>query len=756
MENIVNSLFADYLPRRQQEPVGVADPRQQTMLTNQMLTPVMNKPVKPSQKVPVFPSVGGIGGGTVPTQPPAAPVSDQTLTPVMPKPTPPTEEAPEFASVGGIGGGVVPTAEETPAPFVFDPSTIDTGGFDLTNLGLFQEGGIADDVFKGLDITQRDEINPDAWVDIFNDYSSFLGGVQSGDTTKKVNRRDDIYNNYFKQAGGTYQGDPAALRASVGLSDAFSVYDNPEGQVTSESVQGAYQALTSGASPVEALSAYYGFDFQPAVNEGSNYSNAHKYGVTSETMSEFQSLIEPILQKSIPYIQATQGLEYTDALEYAYTHDPMINALYQSYGVDLYRQTKDGSTYIYDPIAGQEIRTLEVKDAKFKDFLPAIALTVATAGIGSAIGGAIANSSLGAALGTAGSNALGSAVAGIGTAAASGARGSDLVTAGVLSGLGGYAKGLGEVAKGAAAGSQAAIDAAAKADIFNNISKVANAADAIADKNYFKLLNMGLEAGGFDSFNTLTANKLNDLGGADGTLLGLNVDQLAPAVNEFAKDILKGKDVDKALLGAVGEYIKQGGALDNFKLGDFKFPDFDFNTPDGIKGIEDFVKDNWSSLKKSPFVQGLREVGRDVDDNVIQPLIDPLKGLDKKIDDLIQTPDNIKSIEDILKKVPQQVDDLIDTPDPIKNIEDTIKNLPETIDDLVDTPDWVKGIEDWFKGLEFPDININMPNLQIPQQQMGTANLMGDFAMSDIDAGIESVTPSELFAQKDYLAGLLD
>jgi hypothetical protein len=45
--NIVDSLFADYLPRKQQAPVGVADPRQQTMLTNQMLTPVMNKPVTP-------------------------------------------------------------------------------------------------------------------------------------------------------------------------------------------------------------------------------------------------------------------------------------------------------------------------------------------------------------------------------------------------------------------------------------------------------------------------------------------------------------------------------------------------------------------------------------------------------------------------------------------------------------------------------------------------------------------------------------
>jgi predicted nucleic acid-binding Zn-ribbon protein len=399
VENIVNSLFGDYLPRRQQEPMRVADPRQQTMLTNQMLTPVMNKPVMPSREVPVFPSIGGIGGGFIPAQPPAAPVSDQTLTPVMPKPTPPTEEAPVFPSVGGIGGGVVPTAEETTEPVAYNPSNInlaainniDTGGFDITDLGLFQEGGIADDVFKGLDITQRDEVNPDAWVDIFNDYSSFLGGVQSGDTTKKVNRRDDIYNDWQKQnIKGKYSGDLSALRAAIGLSDAFSVYDTAGSTITNESLEGAYKTLTSGESFQKVLADYYGFDFQPATNEGANYTNAAKYGTNAQKMQEFQSLVEPILQKSIPYIQATQGLNYTDALEYAYTHDPMLNALYQSYGVDLYRQTKDGSTYIYDPIAGQEIRTLEVKDAKFKDYLPAIAaIGLAFTGIPTALGTAL-------------------------------------------------------------------------------------------------------------------------------------------------------------------------------------------------------------------------------------------------------------------------------------------------------------------------------------------------------------------------------
>ena len=450
MVQIVNSLFADYLPRRQQTPVGVVDPRQQTMLTNQTLTPVMDKPVMPFQEVPVFPSVGGIGGGTVPTQPPAAPVSDQTLTPVMPKPTAPTEEAPEFASVGGIGGGVVPTEEETTEPVAYDPSNInlgalddiDTGDFSLGDLGVFEDPDAVDVIVPGSGITRTPTTNPDAWVDVFNDYANFLGGVAGGNTDDKVNRRDNIYNDYYNEnkAADRYLGDPSALRAAVGLSDAFSVYDTAGSTITNESLQGAYQALSSGTDPAEALSAYYGFEVQPTTNEGANYTNAAKYGTDAQRMQEFQSLAEPILQKSLPYIQATQGLSYTDALEYAYTHDPMLAALYQSYGVDLFRQTDDGSTYIYDPIAGQEIRTLEVKDASFKDVFPSLVkagiVGLATAGIGSALGGAIANSSLGATLGTAGSNAVGSAiVSGVQTAATGGDVGdvlTSMATAGAL------------------------------------------------------------------------------------------------------------------------------------------------------------------------------------------------------------------------------------------------------------------------------------------------------------------------------------
>jgi predicted nucleic acid-binding Zn-ribbon protein len=411
-------------------------------VSDQTLTPVIPKPTPPTRDVPLFPSVGGIGGGTVPTQPPAAPVSSNSdirysfvpsdgnydfgnnwsqpeQSPVMPKPTAPplkapqelinpvttTEEKQQYDQLFGanVSGGVVPTEEETTEPVAYDPSNINlaaleninTGGFDITDLGLFQEGGIADDVFKGLDITKRDEVNPDAWVDVFNSYSDFLGSVESGDTADKVNRRDDIYNNYYNENTTTnrYLGDPSAFRAAVGLSDAFSVYDTAGSTITNESLEGAYKTLTSGESFQKVLADYYGFDFQPATNEGANYTNAAKYGTDAQRMAEFQSLVEPILQKSIPYIQATQGLSYTDALEYAYTHDPMLAAVYQSYGVDLFRQTKDGSTYIYDPIAGQEIRTLEVKDAKFKDVFPSLVkagiIALATGGIGAGLGGAL-------------------------------------------------------------------------------------------------------------------------------------------------------------------------------------------------------------------------------------------------------------------------------------------------------------------------------------------------------------------------------
>jgi predicted nucleic acid-binding Zn-ribbon protein len=482
--NIVDSLFADYLPRRQQEPMRVVDPRQQTMLTNQMLTPVMEKPVTPpnnysinppvnplrseftqpttqppvvnsrpiysnnppiapdygftpptqppapvsnqtltpvipkptppTRDVPLFPSVGGIGGGTVPTQPPAAPVSDQTLTPVMPKPTPPTEEAPEFASVGGIGGGVVPTEEETTDSFEDYVSTLTAD--DLANLDL---SGVNLD---NINVSSYEEINaaltggsvaPTDLEGLSQLYQQQVSLLQNVDTLNEVDIDDRPY--WYNTGVSGVLGQPSQysgdeFRAATGLPDSFALYDSGQG-LTQENAQRAMSLLSESASPLEAASQYYGIELQAANNPNSNYNNASKYGTSPEKLAEFQSVIEPILQQVIPYLQVTQGLRYDDALEYAYKNDPMIAALYNQYGVDLFRQTDDGSTYFFDPISGTESRTVEVKDSTFRDVGLALTLTAGTLMLGPALSGAIANSAIGSTVGTAGANVLGNALA---------------------------------------------------------------------------------------------------------------------------------------------------------------------------------------------------------------------------------------------------------------------------------------------------------------------------------------------------------
>jgi predicted nucleic acid-binding Zn-ribbon protein len=471
--NIVDSLFGDYLPRKQQEPMRVVDPRQQTMLTNQMLTPVMNKPTKPSQKVPVFPSVGGIGGGTVPTQPPAAPVSDQTLTPVMPKPTQPpaapvssnsdirysfvpsdgnydfgnnwsqpeqspvmskpttpslkapqelinpvttTEEKQQYDQLFGanVSGGVVPTEEETTDSFEEYLSTLTAD--DLANLDL---SGVNLD---NINVSSYEEINaaltggsvaPTDLEGLSQLYQQQVSLLQNVDTLNEVDIDDRPY--WYNTGVSGVLGQPSQysgdeFRAATGLPDSFALYDSGQG-LTQENAQRAMSLLSESASPLEAASQYYGIELQAANNPNSNYNNASKYGTSPEKLAEFQSVIEPILQQVIPYLQVTQGLRYDDALEYAYKNDPMIAALYNQYGVDLFRQTDDGSTYFFDPISGTESRTVEVKDSTFRDVGLALTLTAGTLMLGPALSGAIANSAIGSTVGTAGANVLGNALA---------------------------------------------------------------------------------------------------------------------------------------------------------------------------------------------------------------------------------------------------------------------------------------------------------------------------------------------------------
>jgi hypothetical protein len=596
-----------------------------------------------------------------------------------------------------------PVAQQEPSVPQIDLSNLNIPQIDLSNLGNLGAGGL-------MNIGQPQQ--PQNPSDFFNQYTEFLSGVQSGNTAGKVNRRDDIYNNFFAQTNYRYQGNPSDFRASVGLSDAFSLYDDPSTQINTQSLQTAYQSLVGAEDPLAVLSDYYGFEITPTVNEGANYRNAAKYGTTQENMAEFQSIIEPILQKSIPYIQATQGLEYTDALEYAYTHDPMVASLYSKYGVDLYRQTKDGSTYIFDPIAGQEIRTLEVKDPKFKDIAPALAgIALSFTGIPAALGGAF-----GATGATAG--AIGQGLVSTATAALSGKRGSDLLVAGISGAVGGYAKGLGtelsslndaaeaanaagDIASATQLASQAA-DVSSQLKLIDTIRTTVDIGRAVNNENYVGAVLSGLNLAGV-GVRDWVSTKINTAFAGQKELLGMNTDDLAVGVNSFAQSIISGNDPQTALIDAVGDYAKAGGSFFGVEVPDLSLPNIDL----------------FDAVSGSPIVDAIRQLGEDFDYAVLQPVKDTIEEAGSAIDDSV-----IQPIREGLKD--------IDIPTPDINLPEVDINLPDI-------------------NLPSLDLNLGMPSLNLGAVGGTGGTLVGGV---DIGADVEIMSPAELLGYVDYIAQL--
>ena len=138
--------------------------------------------------------------------------------------------------------------------------------------------------------------------------------------------------------------------------------------------QNAYAALAAADSPEQTatvLSEYYGYDFSPVTQKLGKFGGNLKSHTDSSgaQLAEFHSFVEPILKDQITYLQATQGLNYQDALKVSFEADPMLQGLYGKYGVTPVRQTDDGSTYVYDPFTYGELRTFESKDRDFQNAL---------------------------------------------------------------------------------------------------------------------------------------------------------------------------------------------------------------------------------------------------------------------------------------------------------------------------------------------------------------------------------------------------
>tara|TARA_B110000858_G_scaffold42843_1_gene49049 strand:- start:2406 stop:4613 length:2208 start_codon:yes stop_codon:yes gene_type:complete len=269
----------------------------------------------------------------------------------------------------------------------------------------------------------------------FLEYRDTLSGGANYSDINDVDNVDDYYDNAFKKAfsdvgylldtdiiggeGGIGGGQvdysltrvlsEQEYRGFVGDAPAYlSNFSKDATLKQALTAVGSIKDLTSTEDLQSALSNYYGYDVQAKSQKlGSFGGNLATHTSSSKAnLQQFHSLVEPILKEQVSYLQATGGLSYQDALSVAYNRDPMMQALYAKYDVKPYRQTKDGSTYLYDPFSFSEIRTSEVKDPGFWDIAPHLAQTALVAAILGPIAGSMFGSTAAASVATAGATAL--------------------------------------------------------------------------------------------------------------------------------------------------------------------------------------------------------------------------------------------------------------------------------------------------------------------------------------------------------------
>ncbi len=710
----------------------------------ELLKPAPIKAVAPKPKpAPVVtpkPKPAPVAPKPVPVAPKPAPVAPKPapIVPVAPKP------AITDARVPGAGIDYVapkPAPKPTPKPAAkpTKPSTEFSGLQDYRDKIL--SGGA--DYFKIDDVDEVDDYYDNAYEKAFGsipglsaiDVIGGEGGVGGGqvDYSPTRNLGDGEYRSYVSDVPEYLKGFKQPAKA--------------------EDTRNAYGSIAGvgGAKDTSAvLSDHYGYDITPTeekVNVGSFGGNFETHSnATSEEISEFQSLVKPILKEQIPYLQATEGLDYQDALLESYKRDPMLQSLYAKYDVTPVRQTKDGSTYLYDPMSFSEIRTKEVKDSSVKDALKAAAMIAASLYGGAILGGsgmfggtaaasttagttaatglsALAPSAVAASLGaTAVPGALGSALAaGTTSAAITGITGgdtNDILKSFALAGAGGYAKGLS--ANAASLGEQ--VKAAETAAMLgqgsaNEVTRLASAAtnaantaktfnDVVSTGTFISRAVQGDVAGAVigkfgDKFTTTALNKV----GLDKEFLkdfNINQDDLTSGLVKTQLELAKGTDFDKALVRGLGEYIKEGGAL---APNDMKTPEFIKRIGDAIaytgKMFDDTIFEPVKDATK-PVVDAARAVGRKVDDKVFEPVKKVVEATGSAVDDtLIQPVRKVaKAADDVTKPVREGVSDAVKAPvkvvgsavddtliQPVrkvgKAIDDTTKPVREGVSDVV-------------------------------------------------------------------------
>jgi len=570
------------------------------------------------------------------------------------------------------------------------------------------------DYFKIDDVDEVDDYYDNAYEKAFGsipglntiDVIGGEGGVGGGqvDYSPTRNLGDGEYRSYVSDVPEYLKG----FKTVTNIADTKNAY-------------GSIAGLDSIDDTSAVLSSHYGYDYKPMGAETRKFGGNLQTHTSSNAaeLSEFQSLVRPILKEQIPYLQATEGLAYQDALVEAYKRDPMLQSLYAKYDVTPARQTKDGSSYLYDPMTYSEIRTKEVKDSSVKDAIKMAAIIAASVyGGGFLASSGMFGGGAGVAAGAATPGALGTGLAyGTASGLTTAVTGGDLedvaksfVTAGITAGVGAYAKGLsanaaqlGEAAKGAKEGS----------DLFNAAKAAADTADTfnktVKGVKFITKAVSGDAAGAAISLygDNLTRGALNKAGFNEEFLdkYNINQDDLTAGLVKTQLEIAGGAEIGDALISGLGKYVQEGGAIGTQKI---EAPEILSRAAKVLrtvgKGIDDKLIEPVKDAVK-PIAKGIRKTSSAVDDTLIQPVRKvakaaddvtkpiregvsdavkaPVKAVGSAVDDTLIQPvrEVAKAADDVTKPVREGVSDAVK--DTGSAIDDATKPIREGVSDVV-------------------------------------------------------------------------
>lgn len=285
------------------------------------------------------------------------------------------------------------------------------------------------------------------------------------------------------------------------------------------------------------------------------------------------------------------------------------------------------------------------------------------------------------------------------------AQGDDLdeaIVKGLTAGLSEHAKGAAEALEAAeAAGESVEVikGLQATSDVASNIKNVVNIGQAIESGDVLKGLSNGMELAGIGSLVDYTEDALaNSLGetagmGIDGAFTEwafYNSDHIAEATVKFADTLIKGGDLGDATLGAVKEYIKDGGGLSDLIPSGDGFS-LDLEMPEVVEQVAQMIADGASTINR----------------NIIKPA---LEGADQLVRDLPTTKEDWQEAEDIVKQT--VIDPTVDT------VRETGRDIREWADPYADAvrdtgreaeelygqaEDYVKDLID---GIDLPDFSL--------------------------------------------------